>query len=88
VITTCTKKIDRLSQNLSNSQMQMQDALFQSRMATGNLLRLQKDLETFLEADYLKELKILPSDDDVPSSSSSTLPNTASKEEKVKVSSS
>ena len=36
----------------------MQDALFQSRIATSNLLKLQKQLERFREADYLKELKI------------------------------
>lgn len=44
----------------------MQEALFQSRIATGNLLRLQKDLDNFLEVDYLKELKILPSDEVTP----------------------
>jgi len=42
----------------------MQDALFQSRIATGNLLKLQKELENFLEVDYLKELKIQPTDQD------------------------
>jgi hypothetical protein len=42
----------------------MQDALFQSRVATGNLLKLQKELDNFLELDYLKELKILPTDED------------------------
>lgn len=41
----------------------MQDAVFQSRIATGNLLKLQKELENFLEEDYLKDLKILPSDE-------------------------
>lgn len=42
--------------------MQLQDALFHSRLATGNLLKLQKELEVFLEEDYMKDLKILPSD--------------------------
>jgi hypothetical protein len=42
----------------------MQEALFQSRISTGNLLKLQKELEIFLEEDYLKELKILPSDEE------------------------
>ncbi|CAL8137463.1 unnamed protein product [Orchesella dallaii] len=59
VINSSIRKIDRLSQGLSNSQMQVQDALFQSRIATANLLKLQAEIESFVEADHLRDLKTI-----------------------------
>jgi len=65
----------------------MQDALLQSRLATGNMLKLQKHLENFLEEDYLKELKILPTDEDVQDLDSSDQLNKSvqSKNESLKL---
>jgi hypothetical protein len=37
----------------------MQEALLQARLTTGNLLQLQKELESFVEKDYLSEVRIL-----------------------------
>jgi len=59
VINSSIRKVDKLSQGLSNSQMQVQDALFQSRIATANLLKLQAEIESFVEADHLRDLKTI-----------------------------
>ncbi|ODN01973.1 hypothetical protein Ocin01_04710 [Orchesella cincta] len=59
MINSSIRKIDKLSQGLSNSQMQVQDALFQSRIATANLLKLQAEIESFVEADHLRDLKTI-----------------------------
>ncbi|CAG7828555.1 unnamed protein product, partial [Allacma fusca] len=56
-VLTGIRKMDKLSENISNHQILVQDVLFQSRIVTSNLEQLQKQLGKFGTENYLKEIK-------------------------------
>ncbi|CAG7819481.1 unnamed protein product [Allacma fusca] len=56
-VLTGIRKMDKLSENISNHQILVQDVLFQSRIVTSNLEQLQKQLDKFGTENYLKEIK-------------------------------